>query len=564
MRVAIIGAGFTSLSTAEKFLSKHILLLLLIIIGSFFRFYNLGWGAPYYFHPDERNIASSVTRLHFPDQMNPHFFAYGSLPIYAIYFNGLLTSFFSTYYLSFEHAIIVSRTLSALFSVGLIPLLYLIGKEIDGEKTGILAAVFSTVSVGFVQFAHFGTVEMLLTFFGLFLLYICLLLLRRGTAVKILTLSLVFGILVATKITSLTLLPLPISAIFLSNHARKHASWYRSLLTSTFTIIVFLFLTSIIYIVTNPFAFLSFTEFRNSMSYESDVALGTLPVFYTAEFFGTIPVLFQFTKIYPFLLNPLITIVFIPAFLYVLCIAIKTKNSRYVLLITCYLLLFLPNAFLFAKWTRYILPTLPFIYLIVAIAITDFASFITKKNSSQRYQGEGFMYLVSSIFIATSTLFSISYFITAFVQEDSRIAAAKWGKQNMPKESKIISEVYDLGITPFNDSFHYSNITLFNFYDLDNNSPDATEEKLSRLLEQNQYIILPSQRIVKTRLQNPYRFPNGYDFYHKLLAGELGYTKIYETPCSIWCRIAYLNNPISHEITVNAFDRPIVMIFKKQ
>ena len=72
-------------------------LILLTIIGAFLRFYNLNWGAPYYFHPDERNIASSVTQLHFPDQINPHFFAYGSLPIYAIYGTGVIVNSLSNF-----------------------------------------------------------------------------------------------------------------------------------------------------------------------------------------------------------------------------------------------------------------------------------------------------------------------------------------------------------------------------------------------------------------------------------------------------------------------------------
>ena len=107
------------------------LLILLILIGSLFHFYNLNWGAPFYFHPDERNIASSVSQLTFPTQMNPHFFAYGSLPIYLIYFFGVIknlvtqTSPITT--VSFENAIIISRIFSALFATILIPLLFILG-----------------------------------------------------------------------------------------------------------------------------------------------------------------------------------------------------------------------------------------------------------------------------------------------------------------------------------------------------------------------------------------------------------------------------------------------------
>ena len=43
--------------------SKLKILLILLVIGGVLRFYNLNWGAPFYFHPDERNIASLISSL---------------------------------------------------------------------------------------------------------------------------------------------------------------------------------------------------------------------------------------------------------------------------------------------------------------------------------------------------------------------------------------------------------------------------------------------------------------------------------------------------------------------
>ncbi len=124
-----------------------------------------------------------------------------------------------------------------------------------------------------------------------------------------------------------------------------------------------------------------------------------------------------------------------------------------------------------------------------------------------------------------------------------------------------MTEVYDLGITPFNP--YFSHITLFNFYDLDN-VPGKENELMSQLYTYD-YAILPSQRIIKTRLQNITHFPKGNTLYQKLLNGQLGFTKVYETPCDIFCTITYLGNPIfSFEETASVFDRPTIFIFKKQ
>lgn len=540
--------------------STIIILICLIAIGAFFRFYNLNWGAPYYFHPDERNIASSVSRLQFPDQMNPHFFAYGSLPIYTIYFTGLLYNFFSTCHVSlvtcsvsFEQAIVISRIFSAVFSLALLPLLYLLGKKMKDQMTGIIAVLLGAVSVGFIQFAHFGTFELWLTFFSALLIYIYLRLNQEMKTKYIVVAGLVFGILLSIKVSSLALIPLPFIALFLPNihHARPDAAkrLKRSLL--------FIAISGVVYFLTNPFVLLDFPAFRHSMNYESSVALGTLPVFYTGEFYNTIPVLYQFLHIYPFLLNPLLTILFILAFVYVLFLEYKTKHPAYLLLVTCYLLLFLSQAFLFVKWTRYMGPTLPFVYLILALSITDILQLVTKK-----YQVSSIKYIVFSFLITISAIFALAYVITAFVQTDTRIAASIWAKQHIPSQAKILSESYDLGIVPFNADF--PNISLFNFYDLDSPALEGTYRQLTEALRTNEYIILPSQRIYQTRSSNAGKFPSGNRFYTMLLSNQLGFTKIYETPCDIFCKITYLNNPIfSFEQTASVFDRPTVYIFQK-
>jgi hypothetical protein len=289
------------------------------------------------------------------------------------------------------------------------------------------------------------------------------------------------------------------------------------------------------------------------MHYESTLALGTLPVFYTGEFYQTIPVIFHFLFVYPFLLNPITTIIFIPAFCYVIYQSIKHKNATFMILATFFLLILVSQAFFFVKWTRYMVPTLPFMYLITAIALAAFQQY-------KRKQFNHAMLIVCLILI--NSVFALSYFITAFTKPDTRVAASYFARQTIAPHAPLLSEIYDMGIVPFNDNF--TDISLFHFYDLDNNSPTITTDALQRTLAGRDYIIVPSQRILKTRLFHKEKFPKGNAYYHALLDGRLGYTKIYETPCDIFCKITYLGNPVFRfEQTANVFDRPTVMIFKK-
>ena len=110
---------------------------------------------------------------------------------------------------------------------------------------------------------------------------------------------------------------------------------------------------------------------------------------------------------------------------------------------------------------------------------------------------------------------------------------------------------------------YFSRIDLFNFYDLDLNP--AKKAELNTRLSSYNYIILPSQRILRSRLLHSAQFPEGYQFYRDLFSGNLGFEKIYETPCDMWCNITYLGDPVFRfEETANVFDRPTVFIFKRK
>lgn len=546
------------------------LILITIILAT--RFYNLNWGAPFYFHPDERNIASAVNQLNLRENMNPHFFAYGSLPIYVIYFSGIAINFLSgnqKIVLDFSQAIVLSRFVSAFLSTWLILFVFLIGQKIANKKTGFLAAILCIFSTGLTQFSHFGTFEMWLTFFTTLLLFFALKFIKTNSKKDLILLLITFGLLISIKISSLGLLPLVAAIVFwpevnwlinkLGHKISASKLDFKMVINIVRKFILLIFMPFFVFIITNPFVVLDIESFLGSMKYESGVATGTLPVFYTGEFIDTLPIIYQFLYVYPFLLNPIITFVFVPLFLYLLIYSIKKKKLNYLLLIAFFLFTFLSQVWLFVKWTRYLVPTLPFVFLIISVAIKDLRTnekvFFLQKYLSYKHALVGFI-ILSNIF------FGAAYFITTFANEDTRIMARNFAAFNIPKDATILSEVYDLGITPFNDVFEH--IKLFNFYEMDNNSIEYSRSSLEREIDIADYIIIPSQRILKTRLIEPKQFPEAHEFYDKLINRKLPFHKIYETPCDLFCRITYLNNPIySFETTANVFDRPTVLIFKK-
>lgn len=533
-------------------MEKRALLILIVFItfGSIFRLYNLFWGAPFYFHPDERNIAHAISQLIFGTQFNPHFFAYGSLPIYVSFFLGLASQSPMTDTLTFEKAIHILRIISSLLSILLIPLIYFCGKLLKDKITGVIAAFFATFSIGFIQYAHFGTFEMWLTFFSTLGLYFTLLFLKKPSLITYILLSTTFGILLSTKISSFVLLPL----FFLPLIIYKKKLHFKKIIIG----IVLLFTTTgAIFLLSNPFSYLDKTSFINSISYESSVATGSTIVFYTGEFLAANPVTFHFLHVYPFLLNPLILFLFIPSTVLVIVICIKKRSLSLLFLIAWLGLTLIPQLLLFVKWTRYLIPTLPFVYLIVALTLSYLLSFSTKRFS---HQTTFLLPILSFVGGGITFLFALSFLITAYVQPDTRVQAAEFLAQHSSQDKIILSEVYDLGIVPFNT---LGKIDLYNMYDIDPGNEISSKDDLQQIINDYDYFISPSQRLLKTRLLDSNNFPHGNEFYSHILQSKNGFTQIYKTPCDIFCKITYWSDPVfSFEQTANIFDRPTVYIFK--
>jgi hypothetical protein len=544
-----------ALLTFNLFRNKTQLFLLgIFLLGAVLRLYNLNWGSPFYFHPDERNIAGSISRMYFEKTLNPHFFAYGSFWSYIVLFLINATDFL--YKITnpqilefvkntlpqdpFSRAIILLRIFSALQGIGTIVISYFVGKKIvliskfkfQSSKIVLLLPFLVATSPGLIQASHFGTFESSLTFLYFLIFYLCI-----KTNIKYYFLAvIIFGIAVSIKVTSLILFPVLLFSLLLIN--KKSPISPKSLICLIFLI----FVPIAIFILSNPFSinwsfssneamkqwFLSpfSSDFVSSMNYESAVARGTMNVFYTQQFQQTTPIVYQFIKVLPYVLNPMIYLLFIFSLLYFVSVIARrewnerrgnlskkiasliafARNDKTELLfaIVFFLLIFIPNSILYVKWTRYIIPSLPYIYIFVFLFLIRFTR----------------LSLIIPISLITLVL---AVFFTTVYSFDTRIEAAKWAKQNLnQQDAKIISEVYDMGIVPFNEVIHYSQIRLFNFYDLDDKNLDEAElSQLQQMIEEANVVILPSHRIEDTRLRLKNLYPNGYWFYDALTRNQL-------------------------------------------
>lgn len=159
-----------------------LLLIVVLLAGAFFRFSGLEWDEYTWMHPDERFLIWVTSDLHPVDSLgayfdtttstlNPNnvghgFYVYGTFPI-------ILTRYLVSWLGGggWEEVAQVGRTLSAVFDLLSVLLVYLIAARAFNRRVAILAAAFLGAAVLPIQLAHFYKEDTFLNFFTLLAIY---------------------------------------------------------------------------------------------------------------------------------------------------------------------------------------------------------------------------------------------------------------------------------------------------------------------------------------------------------------------------------------------------------
>lgn len=570
------------------FLSNYISIETVFLIATVFilfytRFINIDWGLPYPFHPDERNMANALQQLRCEGSIincfNPYFFAYGQLPLYIGYklillFHLLSSS--SASVITFSEAVLSLRIVSAVSSIiTVLLLLKTVVLLIENKPKPIFrsshfwiwpAAWIFILSPGLIQFAHFGTTESLLMMFFTAIVYFSLLFIHKYlTLNKYLVISAIFcGLAIGTKISSAIFLLIPLVALFLWLRKQKNDSLPEMILS------VFLFVIGafVVAVIASPHNLISWNEFLNSIRYEAVVATGSVKVFYTQQFFKTVPVFFQFTHIFPYVLGVVPFVAFLLSFI------LLPNTTSFLLLRISFLVYFIPNAFLYAKWTRFMAPIFPLMLLFAVLILFHFL--LKRQNGTLAY-------ILFGALVTGMILPGVAY-VSIFAKEDIRFTASRWINTNIPAGSKVLSEggnVVDLPLIVSGTKMASYNNIPFDFYSLDNQS--SLSKSLQTYISLADYIIIPSRRVflnytcekdakfskkseeICRDLQGGYPITN--DYYHKLFTSQTPFKKVAEFDS--YPRIGLFDKTLlafpdeNAEETWTVFDHPVIRIYKR-
>ena len=525
---------------------------LIIVLGLALRLYKYDWDQGNAFHPDERQILFTVMQFSWPQSwgsffslqspLNPHFFAYGSFPMYllallAFVFHIPLSQPDSITALSY-----MGRILSALFDTGSILVTALLALRLSGKTQSVrgwncalLAATLVAFTPLSLQLSHFFAVDTLLLFFVLLTLLCCLTLLetQRPILWSLLT-GLSLGLALGTKFSA-TPLVVPILCAYLLRWYRQR-NWLDLVSGLCFTAGMTIF----IFVLVQPYALIDYQDFVQQLSDQGTMARGALDLPYVRQFAGTIPYLYELQNMVLWGLGLLLGIAVCFAFFWLLWRVARyfSRSLDGWLIVFSWVLVYgaVVGNF-YVKYMRYVLPIYPFLILMVATFLTaSLPSPSTLVSSARSLSAR--RWIVSARWLAIGlvllgTIFQGLALLNVYSVPNTRLQASLWMYQHVPPGSVITYEQWDdalpypIGSYSPNEFRQYtyedSNNNLVTGLDLYDDDTLAKAHHLADALSQINVITMATDRLDKSIPRLPARYPLTIHYYQLLYNGQLGF-----------------------------------------
>jgi len=527
----------------ERSASPRWLLLAVAAFALAIRLVGLDFDQNHFFHPDERAIGDAILKLSFhPLRLNPHFFAYGSLPFYLTKALSSLLAAVSgrDWFNSYDGVVHVGRFLSALAGALTVLLVAAVGRRLYGWKAGLCAGLLLALAVLHIQTSHFASTDVTLTLFVLLALAASGRLARRGRGRDALLAGALAGLSLATKASAAPLL-LPLAvAVFLA--CRPARAWRRGALllaTAGLAALVAFFLGE-------PYAFLSFHEFWSSVSEQGAMVRHAGLVPYTNQYIGVPNFLYEAKEIVLWCLGPFFGL----AALW----AAGRRLARFRALSPVewvFASFFVPYVVLTCtfevKFPRYLLPVYPLLALWAAAWLTEKA----ERGRAGR--------LLRAVVVGGTAAWALA-FASIYTRPHSSVTASLWFHDHVPDGARVLEEDWDEGFPfgfPGRPAERYK-IVAFGFYE-----PDSPEKmaRLARELAGTDWVVLQTKRLYGAVTRAPEKFPLTNRAFRLLFAGDLGYTLTRE----VASRPSLLGIQIPDELADESFtvyDHPKVLFFE--
>ena len=549
---------------------EPIALVAVLLLAGALRLTGLDWGTEAStgefraFHPDEVTlIANARWATENPGRMAT---AYGHLPAYILAVAQAVLSAILDYTpygsenddLRTTH--IVARTLSGLAGVLTVWAVYLLGRQLEGPRTGLLAATLLAVTPGHVQQSHYYTVDVSITLF-VTLGLLAILRLPRPSPISYVVCGLAVGAATGYRLLA-GLLVIP----YVFAHLSQPGDTFRTILDRLTSRVGVLFsarsiLTAAIVLViataSTPFLLLDQDQLYESHDQRDfapsvDVVVGKEPRMWTLYDFSTTPYLFYVTDLLP-------TAQGVPLFLCTLLgigWAARRRTWDALLLLAWILPYLLVVGCLFTKPVRYTVPMLP--------ALSLFAAWGALAIGSRMSSWHGRLSAVPPIVLVALTATGAIALSATYTEENVRYQAQRSLKELAPVGSTVYAEgggfptlwMVPDGMTAVPDMGSFFVRVSGGVLDI------HVLDLVHQALEPVDYWILIRENRARQYQAARSHYRLGASLFDKLYAGDLGFehqTTFRQVPSFFGLEI----DESGTEPSVTGFDRPTIEIFRK-
>lgn len=555
------------------------------LLGLVLRLYGLNWDQGNSFHPDERQIMFHVTALSWPHSLaqffdpvnsplNPHFFAYGSFPLYLLALLGhILTHYFPTVG-TFANLTLVGRVLSALFDTGTILLTGWLGLLLADDFTpgrrhawhvALLVAALVAFTPFQLQLSHFYAVDTMLLFFVTLTILGCVALVNTDAPLRwSLVTGLGYGLALATKFSAAPLLVPLIVALLLRWHKRNLFSALASFFLSLTT-------TGLTFLIANPYALLDLANFKLQVMEQGDLARGLLDYPYVRQFAGTTPYVYEAQNILLWGVGVMLGLAACAGFIWLLWRMWKRNADLWLVVLAWVIPYSLITGSFYVKFMRYMLPIYPFLALMAAAVLLAFArGRKTKDAGYKRIILFTVLPYAAIVLVLGGTMFQGLALLNIYSQPNTRILASRWMYAHVNPGSILTYEQWDdplpIAVDGHDPSIYQQavypagNGQMQSGLDLYGDDTMQKAQQLAHLLPTLNVITMATDRLDKSIPRLPLRYPLSIHYYQLLFSGQLGFHLAAQ----------FENHPNLFGITLDdsnadesysVFDHPTVKIF---
>jgi YYY domain-containing protein len=552
-----------------------VMLVGILVIGGYLRFVGLNWDEGQYIHPDEGHMRNTLSLISWPDDLSLYFdthrsplnvrnvegrrYSYGTLPLFVARgasewldtacsdspaplsrtvaslvanpsISGCSPGTFTGVY-----SAVVGRALSALADLGTVVLVYLIGRRLYGETTGLLAAGLGAVTAFLIQQAHFFTVDSPACFLTTLVAYFSVRASQTGGWLDFALAGLNVGLAAASKVSAATAaLLVGLAGVYrLVGYAprkeagKNHLDVDRSHFWSVFLALCVAGLLSLVaFRTTQPYAFEGpgffgvqpssewfgrLSEIRAEQAGEVDLPSGR-------QWANRQAVVFPWLNIVVWGMGlPLGLAAWVGWGVAGFELLTGTRRGRkHFVLWGWTTVMFVYYATRWVKTMRYFLPLYPILLAFAAYWLVRLA-----RSASRWWRRIGIG--LSGVVVLGAAVWGL-VFSTIYVRPHPRVAASRWIYEHVPPGVTVANEHWDWGL-PLRVDGHDPFGGMYDGIEMENYNEDTPEKRvqLYEWLDEADYVFLASNRLYASIPRLAARYPLTTEYYRALFAGELGF-----------------------------------------